>query len=340
MSDEVKENVENVNDDAKVLKEAEEKIAENEKKAVDSVQDIMDEMRERDLPETEVVEDKTEEVEDVETDEDSDTTEEVDEEDSKVEDEESTKKVEALKLPNRLIQAAKRNHLTDDEILYLGDNAEKVLAKLADRLDAVSAELGERGRKRREELLKQNEEKTEKVIPTLEFSNEQIEDNPELKKVQEAIDFLLNENKQLKEEYLAKEREQSTLTAKELDAKIDSFFDSKITDYPELGNSKELSKAELTNRLNIWEQADNIKFGAEFKGDKMSVEEALDFAFSIYESKNPAKVKDKLVKEAKDREKQLIGRPNSKKMKQPKVSDEKAVKAVQDVMNSRAEQGW
>ena len=248
-------------------------------------------------------------------------------------------KLADLNLPRRLLQAVKRNQLTDDEVLALGDKAVPVLTKLADRLDAVSAQLGEIGRQKKQELSKVQKEQP-KDVPTLKFDDATLGDNPALKEVQDKLNAAADEINRLNKEQLAIQAQARQQEIVERDRKIDSFFDKVVTDYPEFGKTSALTTAELTNRVNVWEVADNIQIGALMKGEKIPLEEALNQAFYRYEGKNPRKVKEKLLDEVKKREEQLIHRPTAKHGKEaPPSKNSQAVKAVDAILN-RGKTGW
>jgi hypothetical protein len=250
--------------------------------------------------------------------------------------------ISKLNLPSRLLQAAKRNHLTDQDVLDLGDNAEKVLTRFAESSDRVSAELGELGRKLKEKtaLIAPKQE----VKPTTLKVEVKDDDLDEVKELKNVVNSLTTQLSNLTKQVVTKNDESTFTAMKERDKKIDTFFDKKSAEFVEFGDSKELSDVALTIRQKIWESADNILIGAQVSGQKISVEEALDAAMSLYENKNPQKKKvtrEQVLNEVEKREKGLIQRPSSKKDSKVVVKDQRKelVKAVAKALN-RGEVGW
>jgi hypothetical protein len=248
----------------------------------------------------------------------------------------STPKVEDLKLPNRLMQAAKRSHITDAEVLKLGDNAELVLGKMADSLDAYSERLGELGKVAKVKAVKETPK--EEKLSTLDLPEDF--DLEAAKQIKGSFDALLDKVSRLETSLREKEQQAMETQLVARDQQIDGKFDAIAKEYPEFGNSKSLTNAELVMRKNVWEKADDILAGATLNREKISLEEALDQAMSIYEAKNPNKVKEKLLNDVKEREKQHIARPASKKQAalQSKGKDQ-AVRLIDDYLN-RGRDGW
>jgi hypothetical protein len=247
-----------------------------------------------------------------------------------------------LNLPPRLLQAAKRNHLTDQDVLDLGDKAEKVLFRFAESSDRVSAELGELGRKLKEKAaLTSPKQEVKSTTLKVEVKDDDLDEVKELKNV---VNSLTTQISNLTKQVTTKNEESTSASEIERDKKIDAFFDSKAAEYVEFGNSKELSPVALAMRRNIWDSADNILIGAQVSGQKVSIEEALDAAMSLYENKNPQKKKvsrEQVLKEVETREKNLIQRPTSKKNSTPAAKDTRGelIKAVTKVL-SKGEGGW
>jgi hypothetical protein len=250
--------------------------------------------------------------------------------------------ISKLNLPPRLLQAAKRNHLTDQDILDLGDKAELVLSRFAESSDRVSAELGEIGRKLKEKnALATPKQEAKPATLKVEVKEDDLDEVKELKNV---VNALTTQISNLTKQVTTNNVESTKSAEIERDKKIDSFFDSKAAEHVEFGNSKALSAVDLAIRQNIWESADNILIGAQVSGQKISIEEALDAAMSLYENKNPQKKKvsrEQVLKEVEKREKNLIQRPSSKKNSASTVKDprQESVKAVAKIL-SRGEGGW
>lgn len=328
MADEVKDEVKNevVDDGTEKAVEAVQKIIEK------NVEDESKEVKDEDVDgkvkvDDEPTKEETKESKDVSKEGKADTT------------DETKKTIDSLKLPSRLVQAAKRSHMSDEDVIKLGDNAELVLLRLADGLDTVSMRLGEMGRQAK---LKTPEVEQKEVKPTTLKLPEDYEDTEFGKQLQEIVVGLNSQIAELKGQ-MSSEREQSTkVSALEQDKKIDAFFDGISKDFTEFGDSKQLTDVSLVMRQNLFATADNIMVGAKMNGTDVSLEDALTQALSIYEGKNPKRVKETLVKEAKKRNKQLMSRPFSKKGADTTVvSDEgAAVKAVADLMKEKGMRGW
>ena len=250
--------------------------------------------------------------------------------------------ISKLNLPPRLLQAAKRNHLTDQDVLDLGDKAELVLSRFAESSDRVSTELGEIGRKLKEKnALATPKQEAKPATLKVEVKEDDLDEVKELKNV---VNALTTQISNLTKQVTTNNVESTKSAEVERDKKIDSFFDSKAAEHVEFGNSKALSAVDLAIRQNIWESADNILIGAQVSGQKISIEEALDAAMSLYENKNPQKKKvsrEQVLKEVETREKNLIQRPSSKKSSKvaPKDQRQELVKAVTKVL-SKGEGGW
>lgn len=249
----------------------------------------------------------------------------------------SVGKLDALNLPNRLIQAAKRNHISDDEVLSYGENAPTILSRLADASDQVSARLGELGRKIKLQVA-EPKEKDKKSTPELKIDED---DSEETKTLKEIILGLRSDLSDVKKSITKDKETVATRESLERDRKVDGFFDAVSKDYLEFGKSEKLTEAEQLMRKSVWEKADDIQTGAYVNGTPITVEDALTQALSIYEGKNPRKVKEKIVKEVTEREKYLINRPKSKKSKTTAVKGNKgAVAAVTKILKERGDGGW
>ena len=263
---------------------------------------------------------------------------EVEDDSTNKDDSETTKKLSDLSLPKRLIQAAKRSHISDEEVIALGDNATLVLGKLADNLDVVSERLGALGRNAKVSV--KPEEKKEVKKATLKLPEEMV-DTEFGKQLQSFVTGLTEQVTGLEKRLSEKSNQSIQVNTKERDTKIDGFFDTVSKSYSEFGNSKTLTNAEIVMRQNVWEKADDIMIGSQLNGDATTLDEALQQAMSIYEGKNPTKVKEKLVNEVKQREKHLASRPTSKKGKTAEKTDRsKAVEAVAKHLKETGQNGW
>lgn len=252
----------------------------------------------------------------------------------------STDKLAELNLPNRVIQAAKRNHLTEDEIVAIAEKSPEVLAKMADTCDAVSERLGKLGQE-----AKKNQKPVEKTegqpTPTLDPDESGDSKNwavvQNFMSAQEERIAKLQKQIEAKEEIVAKENVASVTKT------IDSFFDAQ-SDFPEFGKSDKLSNAELVMRQNVWEKANDIIVGASTNGEQVTIEDALTQSMSIYEAKSPKGKKvsrEQVLSEVKEREKNLISRSRSKKIADhTKTGDEQAVTAVKKFFQERGNDGW
>lgn len=210
--------------------------------------------------------------------------------------------VQEISLPARLVHAGHRNGLSDDDILALGERAETVLSKMADNTDLVSEQLGEQGRFAKERA---------EPEPSPKFSYDQpaeegLEDG-RFDKTAAAINDL--QSKFAKLEALETKRQ-----ADFVDSTVDGFLDGKTKEFPELGDSKTLTEGQVGVRKRIYDTADNIRIGSATKGRPLSLNSALEQAFSIYEGQNVKQVvRSKLVKDVKQREKQLTIRPSHRR---------------------------
>lgn len=257
----------------------------------------------------------------------------------KVEDNKISTKLDEMNLPGRLRQAASRNHLTDEEILNLGDRAVPVLSKLADTLDGASQALGEAGRKYRILLNEKGVTKEDKKSTPITFTPDEIEQNPVLSKVQAILEENQKEIAGLRTSLQNKEANSSKENATQQRVQIDTFFDEVSEAFVELGNSKKLTQAQMVLRDCILDDADNILIGATLNGSKKSLDEALGEALSIYEGKNPRKV-EKIRQDIVDgvikREGQHISRPSNKKAKENLTTEhEKAVAVAAKLLRDK-----
>lgn len=242
--------------------------------------------------------------------------------------------VTALNLPNRLIQAAKRNHVTDEEVLSWGDKAENILTTLANTSDRVSEQLGEIGRKAKVNIVAPKKEA--EATPELTESEDDAEEVLALKR---AIKAQAEKLTRVEQQLIERDQKSTRSQNQERDKKIDEFFDK--VEYVEFGKAKSLTPTELVMRKTVWESADNIMVGAKVSGVPITLEDAMTQAMSIYEGKNPRKVKEKLVDEVVKREKQLIHRPRSRKEAQAvPTGDAQAVAAVNKFFKERGKDGW
>lgn len=294
----------------------------------DKNKDVADESKKEDVTETDKTDDEVDDESTSKGEEDSKTT------------KTAEKQVEELHLPNRLIQAAKRNHIPAEKILSWGDNAENMLLVYADASDKISERLGEIGRNARKY---QPEKKKEDELSTLKV-DEDI-DSEEVVGLKKYVNQLVSKVSKMEERLTERDKLSTQSFQLERDRKIDSFFDTVNKDFPEFGTSKTLTTAEQVMRQNLWEIADNIMIGSEINGEKIELDDALQQAISIYEGKNPkkksAKAREKIVDEVKEREKQHIARPRSKKtINTQKTGDEQAVAAVDKILRDKESQSW
>jgi hypothetical protein len=226
-------------------------------------------------------------------------------------------------LSARLIQAGKRNGLDDDAIKGLGDKAEKILSKMADNSDAVSIKLGELGRLQKLINANQPEKKEEKKS---ELNLDEVDGTT--KKI---VEMFKSEIDSLKTQLKTKDTEDSAVAQIEIDNQIDTYFDSKADQHKELGKTKSMTKLQNVIRHTIWNDADDILVGAEKNGHPITVEEALDRAFSIWEKDNSVNVTDEEIAK---REKQQIHKPSGRKTeKQGGSATDAAVAAVKRWMD-------
>lgn len=247
--------------------------------------------------------------------------------------------VAALNLPSRLIQAAKRNHLEPQEILDLGDKADLVLTRLAENSDRVSAELGEIGRKAKVALTKPQ---SKEVKPTLEVV-ENEDDEPEVKNLKKVVRGLTSKLADIEQRDVERNTALTQREVTERDTKIDGFFDGIEKEFPEFGNTKTLTKAQIALRQSVWATADDIMIGAGVTGQSKTLEESLSDSFSIYESKSPKQKvsREKLLDEVKQRESQLITRGASKKGSSIKPTGrDAAAQAVKDWYRKKGMISW
>ncbi len=252
------------------------------------VEEEVDDDKTKDDTEADNVEDEEELVEDEVEDE----TEETDD---------STDDTE-IALPARLVQAAHRNGLDDEAIVALGDNAEVILAKMADNSDSVSAQLGELGR-----LRKQGLERPTDTKPAEEFKIDPDDYTESAGKIEERMNALYAKLDALEAGNTRREIESR-------DAAVDSFFDSRAKDTPTLGDAKKLDATQLTLRQTIFETSDNILIGAQASGRPMTLSQSLEQAFSIYEGQNAkVTVRNKIVEDSKKRAKQITAKPSNRK---------------------------
>lgn len=226
-----------------------------------------------------------------------------------------------LSLPHRLVQAAYRNHLTNEDIKNLGDRAETVLTSMADNLDKISTELGELGRLRKG-MLQKPELKSEK-------QKDEISDLDDA----DPIMKLINQKFNALENKLAAITQSAAITrATEMDLQIDKFFDEKSKQFSQLGSSDNLSPFELGLRKQIFDIADDIVIGAQEKGKPVTLNEALKMSFGLYEKDSIKKqVREDILNQVKQREAQLTHRPTQRKTQQIyKEPIKKAQDTVQD----------
>ena len=340
MDNEGLENKDEVLEQEAEAKEAEELDKKNHAKLVDIVNSTLDfdEEKEEEVLEKEEKEGAEEKEEEVLEKKER----EVDDNSTKKDKSDTTKKDEVnlsdLKLNPRLLQAAKRSHISDEDIITMGENAGLVLGKLADNLDVVSERLGAIGQQTK--ISAKPAVKEEVAKTTFKLSEEMA--GTELgKQLQGVIGGLANEISGLKEQLFEKDVQSTKVNLQERDQKIDIFFDGVGKDYVEFGDSKTLTNAEIVMRQNLWEKADDIMVGSQLNGASISLDEALQQAMSIYEGKNPQRVKEKLIDEVKKREKSLLSKPTSKKGKVTEpMGDEQAVSAVKNFFKERGQDGW
>ena len=279
------------------------------KKSIRKDDDAMNEDGTLKVDEDEETEDETAE----EDDDDGDEELEADKKDGKEDD----KKDKESTLPDRLIQAARRNYLSDEDIEALGDRAEPILTKMADNANKVSEQLGELGRLKRQQTLLE-------VKSTPSTSSKKLkpgeDDEDEIKQIKESHNSLLDEISTLKQQIQIKQ------TA-EFDRRIDSFFDGKTKDYEEFGESSKLTATQEMLRKQVFENADNILVGASLKGQNLNVEQALEMSFGLYEKDRVKKTaKKEVVDKIKKRSKSRVSKPTSRKTRENEGSSEDKAK--------------
>jgi hypothetical protein len=263
-------------------------------------------------------EDGTLKIDEDETD-DETTEEGVDEGDDELKKDEKNDKEDDKKstLSDRLIQAARRNFLSDEDIEALGDRAEAVLTKMADNANKVSEQLGELGRLKRQKALLDSKSTSDTTSKKLKIGEDYDE---EIKGIIESHNNLLDEISTLKQQVQTKE-------TVEFDRRIDSFFDKKIGDYKEFGDSSNLTSTQELLRKDVFEKADNILVGASLKGQNLSVEQALEMSFGLYEKDHVKEsAKKEVVDKVKKRSKSRISKPTSRKTEENKSSPEDKAK--------------
>ncbi len=194
-------------------------------------------------------------------------------------------------LPPRLMHAAHRAGLTDDQVAALGDNAEGVLSRLADSYDAVSRDFGSRGKP----TFTAEELETVKRTGAPPAAKDElgadllVELDPDVygaemvgtmkEKFLPRLNALTAEVRQLRQAEYNRRAAQLTQEANE-------FFESVKADYGELFGEGPIGKLEPGTpqhdaRLRVYKEADIIANGAVATGRPMTVREALDRAVSI-----------------------------------------------------------
>jgi len=332
-------------------KTPEEVIEENKVKSIKEVEKILNppEKEFKDKEKAEAKEKEALEADKKSTEEVDDGSTPKDEEDEKStpkdeeEESETTKKVDEevkkLSLPNRLLLAAKRNHISNQDILDYGDKAGNILTRFADSSDKVSIELGALGRIAKQQALLNPKKEANK--PTLKIE-ENEDDSDEVKELKSNQNFLTEQIAELRGALVDEQRKSDESVLVERADKIDSFFDSKAGEFPEFGSLKTLTQVQDVMRRTVWETADDIMTGAKVSNRKISLEQALEQAFSIYESKTPKKKisREKILDEVKKRENHFSSRPKSKKSTASVVADKKkAIAAVNKILH-KEEEGW
>lgn len=213
-------------------------------------------------------------------------------------------------LPNRLVQAGLRSGLTEDDIKALGDTAETVLGKMADAQDALTTKYADLGRSLKEQAAPEPPPKFAFKKKALDLGLEEQEEDTRFKQAEDGMNAILGRMNVL--EQAERNREQQYI-----DDTTNRFFDERVKEYPELGETKNMTPAEFELRKQIYNTADNIRLGGKYKGEPISLERGLEQAFSIYESKNVKEhVRSTLVEKTKERSKKRTMRPTQRKTKE------------------------
>lgn len=229
-----------------------------------------------------------------------------------------------MELPNRLLQAARRANMDDNDVLALGERAEQILGHLADNFDKVSQELGELGRLRKEQ---QQPAQAKPAAGQPPQAKAQAGEEPAVEpddlfgmsdKTKELLDKKINALEQEVLQLRQKEEERTQVQQRIFQQQIKStcanFFDTKAESYPELGKQATLNAEQEAKRTAIYDLAENIGLGSKQKGKVVTLEEALAMAFNIYEGQNARKsVRKELISEVRNRDGQRISRPTARR---------------------------
>jgi hypothetical protein len=228
-------------------------------------------------------------------------------------------------LPPKLVQAAYRSGLSQEDITALGDKAEPILSKLAGKIDQASAELGELGHRIKLQMAAQQPAVQPQSLPQLGLTPEELEMYPQLQKFIPVMDALANQQQQVQQKMTVLEgaiAENEKRNAADFSNSIEDMFDGAAKTFPQLGDSEKLTFEQKSLRASLFDRADSEMVGANAKGIPMSWDEAVENA--VYAGLGHTAVqtaRQQIIDEVKTRSSQILSR-GTKRKTQPYYEDE------------------
>lgn len=210
----------------------------------------------------------------------------------------------------RLVQAGRRAHLSDEEIVYLAENQPGALEALARQADQLSEAYSQLGRLHRPDSEEKKEETRKATLRKLQLDNMLVE-NPELasvgKEVQDVFNALLDKVSEMEEKVNGHEQNMGRLEQQrqaENTHRIDAFFDRHTKQIPQLGRTDNLTPEQVQARL----YAHRVALGVQQVSD-ISDEDALRIGLNALRGQyTDQQIKSKIKRDLEKNRRRFTGR--------------------------------
>lgn len=242
-------------------------------------------------------------------------------------------------IPDRLVSAGRRRGYSDDKIMKLAEDAPEVLEDLADLQEMVSDVGTEMPPPPTDQEKKEAPEKPEDV-EKIHIETELIEAGDDvknvIKKLQDGYNSMVDQVNNLQGKQTEHDKSLNSFTQQQTEdyvRRVDSFFDQAAKDFPELGDSKELSVENMEFRQKVHDDA----FALTQNGRPFG--EALEFVLNAHKGqKSEQEVKKSVAKDLNRRKKSFTARPSHRKTAAKTTSPKDD--ALDAIEQFQRENGW
>lgn len=267
-------------------------------------------------------------------------TEDTQEEVAQKEDTEDEDSDEFEEIPQRLIDAGKRRGYSDEKIVQLAEQNPEVLEDLAELQELLSDTGDDIPEVKASQEQSEKEPEKPKDVEKIRIETDLLEAGEDvknvIKKLEKGYNSMVDRVNELQSTQAQQNESLSSFSQQQADEyvrRVDSFFDQAAKDYPQLGETKNLSLENKEFRQKVHDDAvalaqNGRKFG-----------EALEFVLNAHKGQESEKtVKKKIANDLERRQKKFSARPSHRKTPaKPQSAQDSALKAIEEIQKKN---GW